>query len=71
MSDMALVYSTPFNGSIGLSNYSWLNPTLLILLRVGKVEAKNTQILAFVGNILPGKPTVQGPLYVRWGFVPA
>ena len=68
MSGGALCQHKSFHGSMGLSNSSYPSPTGMVLLRVGKVEAKNTQILAFVGAILPGKPTMQGPLYVRYGF---
>ena len=68
MSDGALCQHKSFHGSMGLSNSSYPSPTGMVLLRVGKVEAKNTQILAFVGAILPGKPTMQGPVYVRYGF---
>ena len=70
MSDMALCYNTSFNGSIGRSDSSFLDLTGLILLRVDRIKAKNSPILAFVGDILPLKPTMQGPLPFKAGFVP-
>ena len=65
---MALDHHTSFHASIGLSNFSCLDPIGQFLLQRHKAKAKNSQILAFVGEILPIKPVEQGPLCVRDGI---
>ena len=62
MSEMGLDLSTCFNQSIGLSNSSGLDPTGLLLLWELKIKEINSQILAFVGPILPPGLLLQGPL---------
>ena len=68
MSEMGLDLSTCINDSIGRSNSSGLDPTGLLLLWELKIREINSQILAFVGDILPIKAVMQGPLCVRDGF---
>ena len=70
MSEIGLDLSPCFNGSIGLSNASFPDPTGLLLLWELKMEANNSQILAFVGPNLPPGPVLQGPLHVRNGIGP-